>query len=201
MPWGRLDDGLYDHPKLDLLGRDRLRAVGLWTLSISWCNRRLTDGFVPCDRIRLLGGTPALADLLVSAGMFEERPGGYLIHDFLAFNDSAEIVQARRDAAADRQRKKRGVTPSSQRDSQRDKGVTDDDPDDMSRPRHSVTHSDVTRESHEHRARANGRASRPVPARPVPVLDEGSTRPTPIDSARAERPVDPLDEEAVPWLA
>lgn len=113
MPWGRLDDGLYDHPKLDDLGRDRLAGVGLWTLAISWSNRRLTDGLVPLDRIRLLGGTPALADRLVAAGLFDRHPDGYVVHDFLAFNESREQIEARRESDRKRKRKPNGVHPDS----------------------------------------------------------------------------------------
>lgn len=189
MPWGRLDDGLYDHPKLDKLGRQRLAAVGLWALSISWCNRRLTDGFVPCDRIRLLGGTTALADLLVAAEMFEARPDGYLVHDFLDFNDSAVTIQSRRDAAAERQRKKRDGTHLSQSDSQRDAGVT-----------HSVTSAPVTATSQrESLARAQTRdRPRPDPTRPIP--DQGLTRSSTGGGARPVGPVDPSDDLGdLPW--
>lgn len=111
MPWGRLDDGLYDHPKLDALGRQRLAAVGLWTLAISWCNRRLTDGLVPAERIRLLGGTPALAELLVTAGLFDRTETGYAIHDFLAFNESRVDIELRREADRKRKRKPNGLHP------------------------------------------------------------------------------------------
>lgn len=105
MPWGRLDDSLYDHPKLDELGSQRLPAIGLWTLCISWSNRYLTDGHVPGGRIVGLGGTKALAERLVSAGLFEVVDGGFQIHDFLEFNDSREEVIARR--ATDREKKRR----------------------------------------------------------------------------------------------
>lgn len=104
MPWGRLDDGLYDHPKLGDLGRSKLPAVGLWTLAISWSNRRLTDGFVPTERIAMLGGTRSIAETLVTAGMFDHAEGGYTIHDFLEFNESRETVEIRREH--DRKRKR-----------------------------------------------------------------------------------------------
>jgi hypothetical protein len=146
MPWGRLDDGLYDHPKLEALGRLKLAAIGLWTLSISWSNRRLTDGSIPTRQIRMLGGTTALADLLVAAGFFDRTDDGYAIHDFLEFNENAVTVQSRRDAAAERQRRHRAVT----RDS--DNGVT----------------GDVTRDSHVTHARASDRASRPDPSNTRP---------------------------------
>lgn len=119
MPWGRLDDGLYDHPKLDVLGRSKLPAVGLWTLSISWSNRRLTDGFIPSDRVLALGGTRQLAEALVTAGMFDRGEGGYVIHDFLTFNDSREQVESRREADRNRKRKAAGLPPEARPETDR----------------------------------------------------------------------------------
>lgn len=124
MPWGKLDDSLYDHPKLDKLGRQRMACAGLWAVSISWCNRRLTDGFVPLSRVALLGGTVAQADHLVKAGLFEKVPEGYQVHDFLDFNDSKEYVLARRAKDAERQRVQRESKQESQRDTARTNGVT-----------------------------------------------------------------------------
>ena len=97
MPWGRLDDSLYDHPKLDALGPAKLAGVGLWALAISWSNRWLTDGIVPADRIRKLGGTATIAERLVVAGLFDRCDESYRIHDFLKFNNSAEQVMAKRE--------------------------------------------------------------------------------------------------------
>lgn len=106
MPWGRLDDSLYDHPKLDLIPvEERLAAIGLWARAISWCNRFLTDGLVPRDRIAKLDGTVDLADLLVAAGLFEPAHHGYQIHDYLAFNVSREKTLEQRQYDADRKAK------------------------------------------------------------------------------------------------
>jgi len=96
MPWGRIDDGFYDHPKLDALGRDRLPCIGLYVLALSWSNRYLTDGDIPPDRVRRLGGTKALAERLVRVGLWDQLADGYRIHDFLDYNDSAEEVRQRR---------------------------------------------------------------------------------------------------------
>lgn len=116
MPWGRLDDSLYDHPKLDALGDRRLEGVGLLAVAVSWSNRRLTDGFIPAGRVALLGGTIEIADALVAAGLFDEAEGGYAIHDFLDYNDAKVDVLSRRAANALRQReyrsKSRGQSPS-----------------------------------------------------------------------------------------
>lgn len=125
MPWGKLDDSLYDHPKLDELPSSmRLACVGLWSVAISWCNRRLTDGHVPKGRIRLLGGTTQQAEALFAAGLFEKDGDGYRVHDFLDFNDSREYVMARRAKDAERQRIQRESKQESQRDTGRTNGVT-----------------------------------------------------------------------------
>lgn len=104
MPWGRLDDSLYDHPKLDALGKHRLAGVGLNTLAMSWSNRYLTDGFVPRERVLRLGGTYNLADALVTAGLWEKVEGGFRIHDFLDYNDSRDDVRRGREAGRERMR-------------------------------------------------------------------------------------------------
>ena len=114
MPWGRVDDSHYDHPKLDRLpaaseavatvsaeGLVRLAAVGLFWRAISWCNRFLTDGHVPRDRVAKLDGSVELAELLVGSGLWEEAGHGYQVHDFLDFNVSrAEILKRREKEAA-----------------------------------------------------------------------------------------------------
>lgn len=102
MPWGRLDDTLYDHPKLDTLGKDRLPAIGLWLLCISWSNRHLTDGLIPKERIVRLGGTVRLADALVTASLFDATTEGYFVHDFLSFNMSRKEVEEERRSARER---------------------------------------------------------------------------------------------------
>jgi hypothetical protein len=112
MPWGTLDDSLYDHPKLDALGPSRLPCVGLYVLCLSWSNRYLTDGFVPATRVQKLGGTVPLAEKLVSAGLFERVGEDYRIHDFLDFNPSSSSIRERR--AAMRELGKRGGAASGQ---------------------------------------------------------------------------------------
>ena len=59
MPWFNVDDGFYDHPKVDDLP---LEAVGLWTLAGAYCMRQLTDGAITESRVRKFGGTPAAVD-------------------------------------------------------------------------------------------------------------------------------------------
>lgn len=105
MPWGRVDDDFYDHPKVEALGARRLPCVGLYFLAISWSNRYLTDGRVPLDRIRKLGGSVTTAQRLVEVGLFDLVDGEYSVHDFLAKNKSREQVEAEREVKAEAGRK------------------------------------------------------------------------------------------------
>jgi hypothetical protein len=96
MAWGRIDDNFYDHPKLLELGRNRLPAVGLYVLALSWSNRHLTDGYIPFDQVKRLGGSKFLAEQLVRVGLWDQLVHGYRIHDFLDYNDSGDAVRRRR---------------------------------------------------------------------------------------------------------
>jgi hypothetical protein len=105
MPWGRVDDDFYDHPKVLALGRQRLPCIGLYFLAISWSNRYLTDGKLDLNRIRTLGGSCALAERLVEAGLFDHEGEGYAIHDFLSRNKSRDQVEIEREQKVEAGRK------------------------------------------------------------------------------------------------
>jgi len=165
MPWGRLDDSLYDHPKLARLEAEhRLTGVGLWAVTISWCNRYLTDGEVPARQIVRLGGTPELADELVAVGLFDQIDGGYLVHDFLDFNDSKHDVLERRKKEAARKAEWRRT-----RESGRSSGGT------SGAPTHDVPQGHPVEPSRrmsrrDSRARDVARIpTRPDPTRPDPT--------------------------------
>lgn len=44
MPWVKLDDHFDEHPKIAAVGP---LGLALWVVSIAYCNRNLTDGFIP----------------------------------------------------------------------------------------------------------------------------------------------------------
>ena len=57
-------------------------------VAISWSNRRLTDGHIPADRIRLLGGTRSQAEALVASSRqtyfgFMSEPAATFLAAFL----------------------------------------------------------------------------------------------------------------------
>lgn len=112
MPWVRVDDAFYDHPKWIEAGP---LGIALWITALAWSNRNLTDGFIPFGQIpRLLifdglswetGGVEglfavgedataeAVATSLVKIGIFDDVPGGYLIHNYLKYQKSAEEIR------------------------------------------------------------------------------------------------------------
>jgi hypothetical protein len=134
MPWGKLDDSLYDHPKVDALPDGlRLACVGLWAMTISYSNRHLTDGHVTAAKVRRLGGTPRLVAALFAAGLFEPTQTGILVHDFGAYNSSRDDVIKKREEM--RELGKLGGEKSGEARRLKRDGSSDDEPEGLnSRP-------------------------------------------------------------------
>ena len=103
MPWSKLDDEFYDHPKVIQAGT---AATGLFAMALSYTARKLTDGFVSTAMIRRLCADMddplALAERLVDAGLFEAVEDGYFIHDYLDYNPSSRDIKAQREIAGRR---------------------------------------------------------------------------------------------------
>lgn len=99
MPWGKVDDNHYDHPKVLSLPRAiRNAADGLYWRAISRCNRTLSDGWMTDADLDVIDAEPELVEALVKAGLWDRRPDGRLrVHDYLAHNKSkAEVLKERR---------------------------------------------------------------------------------------------------------
>ncbi len=114
MPWVRVDDAFYDHPKWIEAGP---LAGWLGMCALAWCNRNQTDGFITYGKVQLLADfglcaeiddtndpsdphvsgwrvSPyALADRLVDVGLWERADGGFLIHDYLGYQKSAAQIK------------------------------------------------------------------------------------------------------------
>jgi hypothetical protein len=127
--WSRLDDALIDHRKIfyaaEVLGKNGgVMAVGMYAIGLMWCNKHLTDGFLPAAVVRSFphAHNPlALASALVAAGLWarEKRDGvaGFAVHDFASMNPSGDAVRARRkrDAARKQQERQSAGRPASAR--------------------------------------------------------------------------------------
>jgi hypothetical protein len=103
MPWARFDDEFDDDPELDLIGPV---AACLFVCSVTWCNRNLTDGFLPKARAaKLTGGVPESVASLLKYGWWTVDGDGYRVRNFLKYNMSAEQVATERERANDRQKR------------------------------------------------------------------------------------------------
>jgi hypothetical protein len=93
MPWVRLADEFYDHPKFVRAGP----AAGyLAIVARGYCNRHLTDGEISAEIVPRLGGSDEDAARLVAVGLWERNGhGGYRIHDFADYQPSRSDVRAR----------------------------------------------------------------------------------------------------------
>jgi hypothetical protein len=118
VPWARLDDDFFDHPKVEPLSDKAFRSyVG----GLCLCNRYLSDGRLTAFQVAKIA-KPAQRDELLRAGLWEQdEGGGVLVHDFLDYNRTAEAIKAERKRNAERQARLR-----EQRRSGGSNGVTDD---------------------------------------------------------------------------
>lgn len=120
MPWVRVDDAFYDHPKWIEAGP---LAGWLGMCGLAWCNRNQTDGFIPHGKVQLLADFSMvgevdqnedpteihiegwrvspyiLADRLIELGLWERAVGGFHVHNYLKYQKSADEI---RDIAAKR---------------------------------------------------------------------------------------------------
>jgi len=122
MTWVRLDEDFAQHPKVVAAGP---LALAMQVAGLCYCNKHLTDGFIPWSAARSLvpweflgprdekdrpiyrvcvtsghSGDDVTSDfvigVLTDAAMWEKVEGGYRIHDFLDYNPSkAEVLAAR----------------------------------------------------------------------------------------------------------
>ena len=99
MTWVKLDDAIGEHPKIAQIDD---HALALFITGLAYCNRNLTDGFIPSavglGQLRFCDGNavPAIRQLeLVS--LWHPVAGGWQVHDFQEYQPSAQQVLAERD--------------------------------------------------------------------------------------------------------
>ncbi len=102
MPWVRVDDHADQHPKVAAVGP---LGFALFVAGLCYCNRTLTDGFIPRSVARTLFEIPRVGKVineLEAAGLWEDVGGGYQVHNYLEFQASKEEVLAEREAVRKR---------------------------------------------------------------------------------------------------
>jgi hypothetical protein len=116
MPWFKVDDGFYDHPKVKKLSS---HAVRLWLMSGSRSAHYLLDGWVDQAFVNTFANGSRSARALVEANLWYEghRDGeeGWYFHDWAEYQPMRADVERRRQQTRERVDKHRrnGVTNAS----------------------------------------------------------------------------------------
>lgn len=98
MPWVKLDDGFTDHPKIAALSDSAFRT---FVTALCYCNKNLTDGFVPALIARQIS-TPKGLKELCAVGVVEQDGKDFRVHDYTDYQPKRENVIAEREAAKER---------------------------------------------------------------------------------------------------
>jgi hypothetical protein len=121
MPWVILDDAFPDDPRVLRAG---LEALGAVAACVAYCNRALSDGFLPTPAVARLGiGKPLLRRLLAEDLLTVVRDGYRLADDVAGWQPTRERVERERKAKAERQARWRKRVDAS-RDASTDTQVT-----------------------------------------------------------------------------
>lgn len=137
--WIRIDDTMPDNPKIVAAGGC---AAWLYTCSIAYSSRNLTDGFIPtgiASRLTDFDNTAELAARLVTVGLWKTVEGGWQIHDYAEHQRTAAEIEVQRSEARDRQARSRNSRPA------RTKPETPATSSQVN-PMSHTCHSDVTRD-------------------------------------------------------
>jgi hypothetical protein len=108
MPFGRLHEEAAGDGKLLALSDAAWR---MWGMGLIYCQKNLTDGFIAAHAVASFGVRAphkkvaeelCRAQVPGKAPLWKKVAGGFQVHDYLQWNDSREIVQAKRAGARDR---------------------------------------------------------------------------------------------------
>lgn len=99
MPWFKVDDQFWSHPKVVELSAE---AVALWVRAGSYAAQHLTDGVVTYGIIRMLAADRDAATELTNAGLWDQQDNRtWLFHDWDDYQPDAVVSKERRQKKQD----------------------------------------------------------------------------------------------------
>lgn len=109
MAWFKVDDGFYDHPKVEELPN---AAVGLWVKAGTWCAKHETDGVIPATRVKALKGTASQIRALIECGLWGETTTNsgakaYSFRDWFDYQPSREEREEERQLWREKKKRER----------------------------------------------------------------------------------------------
>jgi hypothetical protein len=96
MGWARIDDDFPNHPKVWRVGPD---GVALFLEGLCHAAKFLTDGKLTKEdvqRMRMVKRPLVVAQKLVASGLWEVDGDGFVVHDYLEYNPTAEDAKAKK---------------------------------------------------------------------------------------------------------
>lgn len=165
MPWFKIDDGFWSHPKVLELSPE---ALALWVRAGSYSAGHLTDGEVKRSTLRLLGAADSLADELVANGLWDLDPAGnsWWFHDWEQYQPSATATKEKR-AALSVERSRAGANGAAkrwQKDGKTDGKLLSVSHEGVDSKTIAPTRPDPTRPKEEAKASSRRRPETPLPA-------------------------------------
>lgn len=97
----RLHDGFDENHKIVGISDKEFRT---YIEALCYCSRNLSDGFIPFGTSKKLA-TPRVWRALVASGLIEDHADGYVVHDYLEHQRSAEQVKQFKEAKREAGRK------------------------------------------------------------------------------------------------
>lgn len=100
LKWIRLDTTMFESPKLLYLKEDKqYKAIVVHLEGMTYSARHGLAGYIPKAALRIIGGTPADAARLVTAGLWTPAPGGWQVNGWDEYQLADDEAQKRSEKA------------------------------------------------------------------------------------------------------
>ena len=204
MPWFYVDDAFADSKPVMQLDRSlRNEAIGLWVRCGAWTAKEETDGHVPLDTVKYLGGTPRLIKALHDqAGLWvESSPESWRNSREIVFGNWEKWQKTKAETQA--KRKADAARQATHRRTKKGRGYVADDvaaSDDTETSRRDTDHGAEEPDPDDSKYVSRRESRDPDPTRPDPTLIPIETLGggVALGDAREPRPQCPQHEENSP---